>query len=260
MSTPKGYVAPDYLQAAAKLLEPFKRRTYALMQIQPGHKVLDVGCGPGTDTIPLAALVGPTGEVRGVDTDAAMIAEADQCAERAGVGNRAKHERADATALPFESGYFDSCRSERLFQHLPDPEPALSEMIRVTKAGGWVAVLDTDHGTWSTDTPEVDIERRLARFRTEHMHHNGYAGRQLYRLFKQQALADVAAEMIAGHFTDYAFLRQMSVVDRMEQAAVAAGVITADELSRWRASLERAAAADAFFGSECMVLVAGRKS
>ena len=54
------------------------------MQIQPGHKVLDVGYGPGADTVALSQIVGSTGQVFGVDYDAAMVAEADQQADNSG--------------------------------------------------------------------------------------------------------------------------------------------------------------------------------
>lgn len=54
MSHPKGYVDSDYLQLVAGIVAQYKQRTYALMHVEPGHTVLDVGCGPGTDTIPLA--------------------------------------------------------------------------------------------------------------------------------------------------------------------------------------------------------------
>ncbi len=77
------------------------------MHIQPGHAVLDVGCGPGTDTIVLAGLVGPTGRVVGVDSDATMIAEADRRAEQAGCSAWCRHQQGGAMALPLETGAFE---------------------------------------------------------------------------------------------------------------------------------------------------------
>ena len=94
MSQPKGYVDTEYLQVTAKVTEDIKRRSYELMGIQPGHKVLDVGCGPGTDTIILANLVGESGQVVGVDSDEVMIAEADRAAAEAGTGSRVVHSMA----------------------------------------------------------------------------------------------------------------------------------------------------------------------
>jgi ubiquinone/menaquinone biosynthesis C-methylase UbiE len=92
MTQPKGYVDPEYLRVVGNFAQHAKQRSYTLTQIQPGHKVLDVGCGPGTDTIPLAAIVRSTGQVVGMDNDQAMIAEADQRAEKAGVKAWVKHE------------------------------------------------------------------------------------------------------------------------------------------------------------------------
>ncbi len=63
-----GYVNPQYLQAVASLWEQQKRRSYELLRLQPGNRVLDLGCGPATDTIDLADLVGPTGAVIGWTT------------------------------------------------------------------------------------------------------------------------------------------------------------------------------------------------
>jgi SAM-dependent methyltransferase len=221
--------------------------------------VLDVGCGPGTDTIPLAQLVGATGQVVGVDYDEAMTAEADQRAADAGVSVWVKHRHADAASLPFDPDSFDSSRSERLFQHLPHPERVLSEMVRVTKPGGWIVVLDTDHSTMSVYTSEVEIEQRLWRFRTEHCILNGFAGRQLYRLFKQQRLQDVSIEMCPISVTDYGVARRAALLDEVERDALAAGIVTANELQRWHRSLEQADAQGMYFSSVNQVMVSGRK-
>ena len=227
MAQSKGYADTEYLLAVGNQLNHIKQRSYALMQIQSGHKVLDLGCGPGTDTIPLGPLVGVNGQVIGADYDEAMIAEAEQRAEQAAVNAWVRHQCVDAVSLPFATGYFDSCRSERLFQHLLNPAQALSEMIRVTKPGGWVVVLDTDWGTWSTDSDDTDIERRLARFMAESYLHNGYSGRKLYRLFQQQILADISFEVFPLATPNYALARQVRQAERNEREAVKAGVITA---------------------------------
>lgn len=260
MSKPKGYVDPEYLRMGARIADQVKRHSYTLMRIEAGHKVLDIGCGPATDTIPLASLVGPTGQVLGVDYDGAMIAEADQRAKEAGVSAWVNHRHADAMLLPFGPGYFDSCRSERLFQHLLNPVQALAEMTRVTKSDGWIVVLDTDWGTMSTDTAEVDIERRLVRFWAEGHLYNGYSGRQLYRLFKRQGMSDILIEMFPFYSTDYALARRAMVADTTEQEAVKAGIITEDELRRWHTDLEEADAEGVFFCSLSQMLVAGRKA
>jgi len=260
MSKTESCVNVEYLDVTAYLLQGFKRRTYEIMRISPGHRLLDVGCGPGTDTIPLGNLVGAGGETIGVDNDGAKLAKAEKRASAAGVSAWVRHHMTDVTrGLPFPDDKFDSCRSERLFQHLLHPEDVLKEMVRVTRPGGWIVLLDTDHGTKSIDSPEVDIERQLMRVTAERCLVNGYSGRQLYRLFKQAGLDQVAVETISIPFTDYALCRQANFLDRVEAEALAARVVTQAEIQRWRLSLERASAEGVFFASGTGTIVAGRK-
>jgi ubiquinone/menaquinone biosynthesis C-methylase UbiE len=260
MSQSKGYVDQEFLRVIGNQLNHIKQRSYAFMQIQSGHKLLDLGCGPGTDTISLAQLVGVNGQVIGADYDEAMIVEAEKRAEQAKVNTWVRHKCVDAMSLPFKTDYFDSCRSERLFQHLFNPAQALSEMVRVTKPGGWVVVADTDWGSLSTDSDEADIERRLARFLAESFLHNGYSGRKLHRLFKQQNLADISFEVFPVATSSYALSRHGMQAEKVEQGALKAGVITSDELQRWQASLEQADSEGTYFCSLNVMLLAGRKN
>ena len=258
MEQQKGYVDSKYLQMVAELTEHVKKRSYESMHVQAGQKVLDVGCGTGIDTIALAQLVGETGRVFGVDYDSAMINEANDRAKQAGVALWVEHKLTDAEALPFSSDEFDSCRSERVFQHLLHPDHILSEMSRVVTPSGWVVVIDTDWGTLSTDTSETDIERRLTRVIAEHTHNNGYAGRQLYRLFKQQGLVDISIELFPLYVTDYTLGRQGALLDEVEQEALSMGFITKDELELLHRSLENADAEGHYFSTVCQVMIAGR--
>jgi ubiquinone/menaquinone biosynthesis C-methylase UbiE len=258
-SQPKGYVDTTYLDTVQKLLNDYKRLTYQHMHIQPGHKVLDVGCGPGTDTIPLAEQVRPSGQIIGVDYDEKMIAEAEQRAQKGGVSAWVIHKCADAIELPFESDYFDACRSERLFEHLPDPAKALSEMVRVTKPGGWIVVLDSDWGTFSIDASEIETERRLVRFFSKHSMNNGYSGRQLYRLFKKRGITDISTQICGVILTDYHFTRQLVLMDTCEGEALAQGVITVQALEKLHNFWKKASADGDFFASMSMILISGRK-
>ncbi len=255
-----GYVDAQYLQTAAGLFAPIKQRSYDLMQIQSGQRILDVGCGPGTDTVHIARIVGPEGRVIGIDRDENMLSEAHRLVQQAGMRDYVIHKPGEATSLPFESDYFDTCRSERLFLHLPQPDQALAEMVRVTKPKGRVVVVDTDAATISFDTRETEIERKLFRFRAEKLLNNGYSGRKLYRLFRQCHLVDINIEMFPLHTTDYAFARYIAGLDETEQRATEESTITHSELDNWHQDLEYAADAGIFFASFSVVMVAGQKS
>jgi SAM-dependent methyltransferase len=254
-----GYVDPAYLDAAARLAQGGKRLSYERMHAGVGAAVLDVGCGPATDTLTLAALVGPRGHVAGVDQDGAMVEEADRRAAAAGLAGRVEHRQGDATALPFPDGHFDAARSERLFMHLPDPEGALREMVRVTRPGGRVVVMDTDWGTRSVDTPETDLERRMARVLAELCLLNGYSGRRLYGMMRRAGLEHLAVDVVPLHVTDYGLWRLLSRLETAGQVAVRAGAMTADEVARLDASWRAQGEAGTFFALTNMVMVTGVK-
>ncbi|WP_420130588.1 methyltransferase domain-containing protein [Longimicrobium sp.] len=254
-----GYVDPAYLDAAARLAAEGKRRSYERLRLSAGASVLDVGCGPGTDTLPLAEIVGPSGHVAGIDRDPEMVAEADRRARAAGVDRRVEHRVGDATALPFADGAFDGVRSERLLLHLAEPERAVAEMVRVTRPGGWVVLVDTDWGTRSVDTPETELERRMAHVLAELCLANGYSGRRLYGMAKRAGLADVTPEALPLYVTDYALWRLLSRLDVAGEEAVRAGVMTADEVRRLDESWRALGEAGTFFALTTLVLVSGRR-
>jgi hypothetical protein len=133
-------------------------------------------------------------------------------------------------------------------------------MVRVTKPGGWVVVLEPDWSTLSINTPEVDLEQRLSRYRLEHVMHNGYVGRQLLGLFRRQQFTEITIELRPIYATDHALIRYGSLLDEVEAGALAAAVISEEELYRWRQSLEQVQTEEASFSLATLVLVAGRNA
>jgi ubiquinone/menaquinone biosynthesis C-methylase UbiE len=247
-----------HLRILAQVVQEHKQRVYGLLKVQTGHRVLDVGCGPGTDTIPFAQLVGPAGQVVGIDMDEAMIVAANRQAQEAGVSDRVQHKLGDASSMPFGDNYFDACHAERVFMHLRNPDQVLAGMIRVTKPGGRIVVTDPDGASISFDTPEADIERRIVLFWAK-KHNNGYAARQLYRLFKQQGLTEITVAITPVVMTDHDLALYLLNADDVERIAMESGSVTRAEVHRWRASLERAAATETFFGTWNNVTVVGQR-
>ncbi|MGB6431554.1 MAG: methyltransferase domain-containing protein [Candidatus Acidiferrales bacterium] len=99
---------------------------------------LDVACGPGTFTLPLAAR---TRKTWGLDFTAAMLEQARAGAKRAGRRNTA-FLHGSVYALPFRDAALDAVICGYCFHHFQQPDRALAEMLRVTKPGGRVGLAD----------------------------------------------------------------------------------------------------------------------
>ena len=108
---------------------------FAAGPIPSGARIVDVGCGAGMDSLIAARLVGPAGEVIGVDMTTAMLGKARAAAGEAGLANVAFREGL-AESLPVPGGWADVLISNGVLNLMPDKLAALAEMARVLKPGG----------------------------------------------------------------------------------------------------------------------------
>lgn len=167
---------------------------YLLPHLEPGQRLLDVGCGPGSITLDLAQLLGPTGSVVGVDS-AAPIVEAARAAGRARGDHRTQFEVADVLRLPFQDASFDVVHAHQVLQHLGEPVAALREMARVCRPGGLVAVREVDFGATTWWPPSKALQDWITLY-TGLARANGAqpdAGRRLVDWAAQAGLVDVRA-------------------------------------------------------------------
>jgi SAM-dependent methyltransferase len=165
---------------------------YLLPHLQPGMSVLDVGCGPGTITVDLAARIAP-GHVVAVEmTDAALdLARAE--AQQRGRSN-IDFVTSDIHALAFPDDTFDVVHAHQVLQHVADPVQALREMRRVCKPGGIVAARDADYAgfTWFPQLPPLD--RWMTLYSAAHRANGGEpdAGRRLLSWAQRAGFDDIA--------------------------------------------------------------------
>ena len=111
-----------------------KDAAYILSHLEPGMRVLDVGCGPGSISVGLAAAVSP-GEFHGIDMSQSQIDFATSTAQENGLSN-AQFQVADVIALPFPDNHFDVVHCSAVLMHVPDTQSALTEILRVLRSGG----------------------------------------------------------------------------------------------------------------------------
>ncbi|GAB4264937.1 MAG: hypothetical protein Kow0065_15710 [Methylomicrobium sp.] len=252
-------VSASYLQQAAETFFPIKEYSYQCMEIAPGRKLLDLGCGPGVDLKALCELSDHESHIVGVDYDRHMLMNAAEYCRQYYRTGRLSLINAKADDLPFFENYFDSCRSERLFMHLQAPEEVLREIKRIVKPQGVVVVAETDWASLSIDTQLPSIERILSHYRMTHLMNNGYSGRSLYRQFKQAGFADIDMRVFPIHVTDLSLFYSLSIQQAVEERALVHGALTQREFDDWREDLSKSANEGCFYACINTIVISARK-
>jgi len=251
----------DYLDTLTSLdfAKVYKQQTFVAMNVKPGHTVLDVGCGTGDDVIQLAKLVGENGRAFGIDVSETMISEAKKRAASAGVHNASFYVSAADRIDDLEDNSVNSCRADRVFQHLARSEAALFEMIRVVKRGsGRIVIVDPDWETLTVDSDYKEITREILIYRCDFTT-NPWSGRKLYAMFKRAALADVSIIPFVPWFTDYKTANSIFELETSAKVAASKGLISESDSERWISDLMDRSEKGLFFASVCGFLAAGTK-
>lgn len=237
-------------------LQQLKQRTYALMELQPGHKALDVGCGTGGDVRAMARLIGPTGCAVGIDSSSHLI----DIARSRSLASELPGEFyvGQAGQLAFGDGVFDACRAERVLQHVADAGQAIAEMIRVLRPDGRLVCFEPDWDLQVFDAPDRDLTRAICNFRSDRMQ-SGRVGHQLRGHFIARDLIDVQVVPLAGVITDLKVADAAMGLRGTLEEAVESRVVTKEEAVRWWAGLEETDRAGHFFAASVAFLVSGRK-
>ena len=239
-----------------------ERANFLLPHLRPGMRLLDCGCGPGSITLGLAAVVAP-GQVLGIDRERRQVERARSLAADQGQANTCLI-LGDLCALPFPDASFDAVFAHNVLEHLGDPLNTLREMHRVLKPGGVVGVRDPDYGAgfWVPSTPLLEETSRLLLRVREQNGGSPYYARHQRRLLREagfvrveafgfveyqgtpeatRAFADVLVEVLTGPATVDTALEQ-GWADRARLDALAAEVQAwAARPDAFRAVLECAA-------------------
>ena len=215
-------------QAADSVMRQVALRSLALLDLRPGMRVLEVGCGTGVFLPLLAGAVAPDGRVTGIDHSAAFLEEARQRVVTTGFASPVTLQEADAYHLPFADASFDAAHVEHVLEHLEDPDVVLREMRRVVRPDGWIVAGEPYLLGNEFDHPDPEglhlvLAHGFRRFRSPRI------GLELNRRMAQAGLVDRKVEV----FTRVAM--ELDPENAKVFADIAAEAVTEGLLTRDRA-------------------------
>ena len=176
------------LEAQARSMEAVINRELQIMKLEPNQRILDAGCGTGAVTRMIARRVSP-GEVVGMDIDLLFLENAKKLAENEGLKN-IRFELGNIDDLSYDDEDFHGTYCRLVLMHVNEPVHSVSELARVTKRGGFVAVSDNDDGV-IISYPHVPKFQRLWGLYGERAKKRGvnrYIGRELYSILSRADL------------------------------------------------------------------------
>ncbi|MGB6456721.1 MAG: methyltransferase domain-containing protein [Streptosporangiaceae bacterium] len=220
-----------------------------------GSRVLEVGCGVGSQTITLARR-SPGARFTSIDIASDSLATARRRAEVAGLAN-VEFRHADISSLAGDATTFDHVFVCFVLEHLDSPASALQLMRGLLKPGGTFTVIEGDHGSafFAPDSVAgraaidslVELQRRaggdanLGRRLHPLLTEAGYASVSVRPLF---VYADQSRPDLVDAFTIRTFT---AMIEGVRESAVAAGLLTAEVFDAGIADLYRTAAPDGVF-------------
>ena len=241
-------------------LHPFIRevaaRSLERLAIAEGEAVLDLGCGTGVFLPGLAALVGPTGRVVGLDHAPAFLAQARERLAKAGLAESVELVEADAHHVPFDDATFDAAHAERVFMHLQDPAGALRELQRVVRPGGRVVIAEIFAQGATSDHPDPEADRQITQALISGIR-NSRMGIQLRGLFVEAGFTDVDGDVV-GQFEQELDQEEAEEYTHVARGLAAAGLLDGARAEAAIAAMEDRRARGTHCGLALMFVVFGR--
>jgi SAM-dependent methyltransferase len=233
-----------------------KRDSIRIIADAGPKRVLDAGCGTGTDLAALASCLPGSCEIAGLDASGALLARAVK--QTAGFQNRCSLVKGDILHAPFHDSAFGACRIDRVLQHLDEPARAIHELTRILAPGGVLVVFDNDWDTFSIGLDSAEIAARIGRF-WRGSFASGTVGRDLSRFFRECGLAGIHAEKRTLELMDLSVAERVFDLPHLLARMERAGALETGETAAIRRELLHRDGEGTFVSGYTGYLVWGRR-
>ena len=232
----------ERLRRQVQELEGEARWLLDRLDVRPGSRAIDVGCGPRGILDLLSESVGPRGSVVGLEKDARSLSFARKfVADRRLANVEVMEGDAKATGLPRES--FDVVHARLVLVNVPEPERVVDEMVALVRPGGTIASHEADYLAHVCDPPSP-AWNRLFELYDAYSRANGidlFVGRKTQRMFGAAGIVDVHVNPVihvypAGHNRRTIF---WDFMQNVRERVLAQGLVGEGELAGLMDELRR---------------------
>jgi ubiquinone/menaquinone biosynthesis C-methylase UbiE len=238
----QGYRAAEQERLQRQWLElaPDSAWLFERVGLSSGQTVVEVGCGPRGCLDLLAALVGPTGKVIGIELSDEAVSLARKYVDAQGLSN-VDVRVGDGRHTGLERNAFDVVTTRLVLVNVPQPDAFVAEAVAIARPGGIVACHEV---TWPLHTldPPLDAWDQLSDIFHVYADRHGqdlYVGRRLTRLLREHGLMDVQANAIS-HIYPIGHARRtlaVHITENLRDRFIDDGLVEADELDALTSAL-----------------------
>src|ERR1700683_805048 len=197
--------------------------------------VLEAGSGPGTALPDLLHWIGPSGQIVGIDPTRALVVEAAERARTAGTPH-ATYDVGDIRQIAWPDNSFDAAFCDKILVHVAPATQAIAELVRVTRGGGRVGVVEW-YSQGMVLAADYALTRRVLDGSAPAGALNPVAPLELEHLLADAGLRRIDAGSVVAESTQYLPSLNM-MLQRRAQQAVELGAISADAAATWLQELE----------------------
>ena len=242
----------DTIQVASSI----RLRALSLLEANAGDRILDVGCGTGTDVLLLAELVQPYGQAIGVERSKSLIMKARSRVDK--IKLPVEFCVGDAHDLCFGANTFDGCWVNRTLVHVMNPHRAVGELHRVLRPGGRLVAIEPDWGTMTLVGGDPILTACIIQLRTS-CFSNGRIGYDLPGLFEKVGLTNITIDARTITTTRFDLADQLWGIRRTLVQAQALGAMSPIAALRWLDQIKRSDHEGRFSAALTVFIVSGRK-
>jgi ubiquinone/menaquinone biosynthesis C-methylase UbiE len=227
----------NYLQKSRQLLLKLKEESYTFFSGTNDGAIIDLGCGAGNDVIELAKVIGKNAKVIGIDHDPVMLEKGELDAKGL---NNVSFILSEAYPLPFDNESISGLRTERVIQHLTNPEKVISEINRILKKDHPFVIIETDWHSLSFYTEFVDIQKKVNAYLTDVKVNNGFAARKLNSYLKLSNFRNIKFEIYPFVVNTLEEANEYFWIEKMVKEASEKGYIQDSEYKTFYNALQKA--------------------